>query len=521
VLNTTSEQAKPREPVGLVSQQAVKHVNQTTDSVNKNTLSTQQAQLAENSVHDTRTLSSRVNIHGTEEFKDFLHSFKELLNGSSPQENINLEILKTFLQASAGIIKGSHLEESHQDLHNFTDTAIKNSLTEINLDIPHQKSELSVKEAFQRLVVDIYTKLPHLIKREESSEQKKSLPKYTNKTFENIFNFIKPSTDLIIKNQMLLAKFGSVAHGLDAFVRVTNIGKAFEGQIGSLSMWWSKIMNPLGNILMGFESLAKNDLVDALARFSMIAKFTVKKAPNLGIPLGVFLSHKMAVLTAQNTGIIPDLQKSFSSMGESVGYYTNLYKKFLGTLAGELKENVSIPKKLENLATLYSYPVLAISSLIGSLTIKDQLNTPYARLIGFLRNSSGGLCDVTFTTQRMRKLKERAQENQEEKPKLGEMMKDYQISFMWKYLVNSLLDLSMRFWNQEKSVIIQSQISNSIYEMANAESGADHDEPAPKIKKLAPDAANNIVNLTRKLKPLLELPNNRNEEKILTKAKSA
>ena len=280
-------------------------------------------------------------------------------------------------------------------------------------------------------------------------------------------------------------------------------------------------MNPLGNILMGFESLAKNDLVDALTRFSMIAKFTVKEAPNLGIPLGIFLSHKMAVLTAQNTGIIPNLQKSFSSMGESVSYYTNLYKKFLGTLASELKENVSIPKKLENLATLYSYPVLAISSLIGSLTIKDQLNTPYARLIGLLRNSSGGLCDVTFTAQRMRKLEERAQENQEEKPKLGEMMKDYQISFMWKYLVNSLLDLSMRFWNQEKSVIVQSQISNSIYEMANAESGADHDEPAPKIKKLAPDAANNIVNFTSKLKPLLELSNSRNEEKILAKAKAA
>ncbi len=517
MLNTTSEQAKPREPVGLVSQQAVKHVNQT---VNKNTLSAKQAQLAENSVHDTKTLSSRVNIHETEEFKDFLHSFKELLNGSSPQENINLEILKTFLQASVGIIKGSHLEESHQDLHNFTDTAIKNSLAEINLDIPHQKSELSVKDTFKELIEGIYTQAPQLIKKIQEDVDP-ALPKYTNKTFENIFNFIKPLTDLITKNQMLLAKFGSVAHGLDAFVRVTNIGKAFEGQIGSLSMWWSKIMNPLGNILMGFESLAKNDLVDALTRFSMIAKFTVKEAPNLGIPLGIFLSHKMVVLTAQNTGIIPNLQKSFSSMGESVSYYTNLYKKFLGTLASELKENVSIPKKLENLATLYSYPVLAISSLIGSLTIKDQLNTPYARLIGLLRNSSGGLCDVTFTAQRMRKLEQRAQENQGEKPKLGEMMKDYQISFMLKYLMNSLLDLSMRFWNQEKSVIIQSQISNSIYEMANAESGADHDEPAPKIKKLAPDAANNIVNFTSKLKPLLELSNSRNEEKILAKAKAA
>ncbi len=502
MLNITSEQAKLQEPVGLSGQQADKHVKpEVTNSVNKSTLSTPEAQLAENSTLDTKILSSKTRLHETEEFRDFLHSFKDLLNSSTPEQNINLDILKTFLKASAGIITGSHLEESHQGLHKFTDEAIKNSLTEINLDIPHQESKLSIKDSLKELIEGIYAKAPQLIK-ESQEENTPELPKYTNKTFETIFNSIKPVTDLITKKQIPLSVFGSITHGLDALSRVTGFGKNYEKQIGDLSMWWSKVVNPLGNILMGIESLAKNDLVDALTRFSMIAKFTVKEPANLGIPLGLFLSHKMAVMTAQNTGVIPNVQKSFKSMGESVSYYVDFYKKFLGTLSKQLTENVGIAKKLENLSVIYSYPTLAISSIIGAFTIKDQLNTPYARLIGFLRNSSGGACDISFSLQRMRKLIEMAKENQEEKPKLKDFFKDYQISFMWKYLVNSILDLTMRIWNDPKSVTIQSQISNSIYEIANAESGQDHDEPAPKINKLAPDGANNIVKLTQRLKSI-------------------
>ena len=61
MLNITSEQAKLQEPVGLVSQQADKHVKQetTTNLVNKSILSTQESQLAANSAHDTKILSSK------------------------------------------------------------------------------------------------------------------------------------------------------------------------------------------------------------------------------------------------------------------------------------------------------------------------------------------------------------------------------------------------------------------------------------------------------------------------------
>jgi hypothetical protein len=104
----------------------------------------------------------------------------------------------------------------------------------------------------------------------------------------------------------------------------------------------------------------------------------------------------------------------------------------------------------------------------------------------------------------MRKLIETAKENQQEKPKLKDFFKDDEISFMWKYLTNSLLDLTMRIWNDPKAVTVQSQISNSIYEIANAESGQDHEEPKSKILKAPLNAANNIVHLTHRLKSINE-----------------
>ena len=53
-------------------------------------------------------------------------------------------------------------------------------------------------------------------------------------------------------------------------------------------MWWSKMINPLGNVLQGMESLAKNNIVDALSRFSLLFKLGVKEPANLGVPVGTF-----------------------------------------------------------------------------------------------------------------------------------------------------------------------------------------------------------------------------------------
>ena len=89
----------------------------------------------------------------------------------------------------------------------------------------------------------------------------------------------------------------------------------------------------------------------------------------------------------------------------------------------------------------------------------------------------------------------------------------------------------MRFKKDPNTTTILSQFSNANYEIANALSAvhhadpyaqdlvksdtADHDKAAPEIKKLPLDGANNIVNYTPNLKPLLD---NQNKGKTLAQA---
>jgi len=320
--------------------------------------------------------------------------------------------------------------------------------------------------------IHIATKAEDSPSTEEASKtplkEEGNLHVYTNPSWEKVFKAIKPITDMITKNQITLSKFGSFTHGLDAFVRVTGIGKGIEEQVGALSMWWSKAVNPLGAILKGFESLAKNNLVDALIKFSLLSKLSVKVAPNLGIPLGVYLADAMTKLISINSGIVGEVKDSFNSMSESITYNKDFYKKFFKEIIHRVKNATTLGSKLENLAVFYGYSVLPISSILGVFTMKDQINTPWARIIGFFRNSSGGLCDITFSLQRMRKFKEMAKEKGEKAPDLKTLFKDPQMNFMINYLINSFLDLTMRFWKDPRLGIIQAQISNSIYEIANA-----------------------------------------------------
>jgi hypothetical protein len=190
--------------------------------------------------------------------------------------------------------------------------------------------------------------------------------------------------------------------------------------------------------------------------------------------------------------------------------------------------------KLENAAVLYAYPTLAISSAIGTPTIGNQINTPYARRLGFFRSSSGGLCDVTFTLQRIRKMKAWFKKNLGETPTIKDFLKDHQIRFMTFYNIDSFISNIMRFKKDPNTTTILSQFSNAMYEIANALSAvhhddpyakdlvksdtADNDKPAPEINKLTPEGANNIVNYTPNLKPLLELSNNQNKGKSLAQA---
>jgi hypothetical protein len=303
---------------------------------------------------------------------------------------------------------------------------------------------------------------------------------HTNQVFSKIYKLVEPLVEVVSKNRMNMSYLGALNHGLDAFARVKKLGNNIEKPLGEVSLWWSKALNPLTDILQGFECLAKNNLPEALARFSLLFKLTVNEPANLGMPLGAYLSNKMAKYTAQNIGIEPQIKTSFSSFGESVKYNIDFYKKFLSEVFNRFKKSDNLMDKFENAAVLYAYPTLAIASAIGTPTIGNQINTPYARLLGFFRNSSGGLCDVTFTLQRIRKIKDWFKKNLGKTPTMKDFLKDHQIQFMTFYNGDSFISNIMRFKKNPNTTTILSQFSNAMYEIANALSAVHHDDPYAK-----------------------------------------
>ena len=207
----------------------------------------------------------------------------------------------------------------------------------------------------------------------------------------------------------------------------------------------------------------------------------------------------MTLMSAENTGYVKKVKKEFNSIGESVSYHVDLYKGILKNYMDNIKKGV---KPLENLGLLYAVPALGVSSLLGTFMLKGEVNSPKAQMLGFLRNTSGGIWDVVFSKQRIDKINKLSEEATGKKASMKEILKDNQVQFMGLYFINSFLDLTMRWWKNPVFTIIQSQISNSVYEIANGLSGREvnpNDMVAhfEKMMDKKPETKNNIVNFNR------------------------
>lgn len=462
---------------------------------------------------DNEQIATKLDLHNSPKFKEFINLvYNSLTNNSEKTENhISLGTLSTLLKSTESIAVKHNFTELHKNLNEHHEEL--NKVHELNepVDLSHSFKEKNIKESIIRFIETIFQNEAELTNSSEDSVSKTStkIAKekfYKNKLFGGIYKSIKPFVDLIVKNQVNISLAGAASHGADALAKISefcnkvpSIPEGLEKPISGISMWWSKAINPLGNMLQGLESLAKNNIVDALARFSLIFKLGVKEPANLGVPVGTFLDHKMTMMSAENTGYVKKVRKEFDSIGESISYHVDMYKGILKNYWDNFKKG---EKPLENLGLLYAVPALGISSLLGTFMLKGEVNSIKAQILGFFRNSSGGIWDIVFNKQRIEKLQKLAKEATGEKAGLKDIFKDHQVRFMTLYLANSILDLTMRWWKNPVFTIIQSQISNSIYEIANGLSGKEdnpNDMVAQYEKMIASktQAQNNIVNFVR------------------------
>lgn len=425
---------------------------------------------------------TKLDLHKSPDFKGFINFVYSSLkkHKEKNENNISLATLSTLLKSTESHSKKHNFYDLHKNLNEHLEEL--NKIHELNepVDLSHSFKEKNIKDSIINFIETLFqyeTGLASDEKNTSSSANHKKLEEkvYKNKLFGRLYKSIKPLVDLVVKNQIKISTAGAISHATDAFARISeqssklpSIFKGFEKPVGDLSMLWSKAINPFGNILQGFESLAKNNIVDALARFSLIFKLNIKEPANLGVPVGTFLDHKMTMLSAENSGYVKKVKKEFDSMGESISYHIDIYKGLLKNCWDNFKKG---KKPLENLGLLYAVPALGISSLLGTFLLKGEVNSTKAQILGFLRNTSGGIWDLVFNKQRIDKLQKLAIKATGKKAGFKDILKDNQIRFMILYLTNSFLDLTMRWLKNPKLTIIQSQISNSIYEIANGLSG--------------------------------------------------
>ncbi|NQY79695.1 MAG: hypothetical protein HRT47_05220 [Candidatus Caenarcaniphilales bacterium] len=410
--------------------------------------------------------------------------YKHLKDEENTNKKFTLGVLLALVKASEEFLDHPEIQNSHIKLKQTSEDLAKTQEPHEEIDLNILSSEgTSFKDALIQHLEKIFEHKPDLIDSENASKEEKSPEKktekreYKNKFFGAIFNKIEPFVNWVTQKQVPISLIGSATHLGDALSQISenvpgipSIPKGLEKPLGKLSLWWSKAINPLGNILIGVKKLANNNLADALFRGSLLGKLTVKNPANLGVPVGAFLDYEISHMLAQMDGNVKELKEEFDSPMESLKYSANLYFNQLKSYWNKIKKGENL---IENIGMLYGVPMMGLSAIVGCLTLKDDVNGPWAKAVGFARNSSGGFMDIIFTKKRVQKIQETIEKSQGRKASLKEILSDHQIQFMVGYVSNSILDLTMRWWKNPVTTIIQSQISNSLYEIANGLVGKD------------------------------------------------
>ncbi len=445
--------------------------------------------------------------------------YKHLKDEGSENKKFTLGVLLALVKASEEFINHPEIQSSHLKLKHASEGISKTQEPHEEIDLNLLSSEgINFKDALIKHLEKLFKYKPELLSSENksqdeaSSEKQNKKKEYKNKFFGTIFNKIEPFVSWVTEKQVPISLIGSATHLGDALSQISEnipglptIPKGIEKPLGKLSLWWSKAINPLGNILIGVKRLANNNFADALFRASLLGKLTVKNPANLGVPVGAFLDYEISHLLAQMDGNVKELKEEFDSPMESLTYSAKLYFKQLKSYWDKIKKGENL---IENVGMLYGVPMLGISAIIGCLTLKNDVNGPWAKLVGFARNSSGGFMDIIFTKKRIQKIQETIEKSQGRKASLKEILSDHQIQFMAGYVSNSILDLTMRWWKNPIITIIQSQISNSLYEIANGLVGKDksliknnivanHQKIIDEREKTKNSAKNNMMNFER------------------------
>jgi len=235
---------------------------------------------------------------------------------------------------------------------------------------------------------------------------------------------------------VLISGIGAALHFLDSFIEGSNLPPAIKKISLNSSIWYSKLLTVLPNAIKGVGLLAQNDFFDGVSRiYSLVGKLFQSKPANFSISSGFFPGVQMVKFVI---GKEKYESQNFKSFGENISFFLNGLKESISSSFGKIKQGEDV---FENFLKAVVPLGLISSSLVGSATIGDEVSTPKARFIGFVRNFSGAGGDLLLL---MKAYKDAVLEHGKEKA-LDEVFKSTDFNVGFPYILASLGELINRY----------------------------------------------------------------------------
>lgn len=261
---------------------------------------------------------------------------------------------------------------------------------------------------------------------------------HENQFFKSLRTQLTPAIDGLNKGYrpVLISSIGAALHFLDSFIEGSELPEPIKKLSYNSSIWYSKAITVLPNALTGIDSLVKNDFVDGISRiYSLVAKLFQSKPANFSVSSGFFPGVQMAKLAI---GAEKYKAQNFKSFGENISFFCNGLKESIIDSWNKLKRG---EEPLENILKILVPSGLISSTLIGSSIIGDEVSTPKAKLIGFVRNLSGVGGDLWLINKAY---KEAKAEHGTEKA-FSEVLKSNDFKVGFPYIMASIGELLNRY----------------------------------------------------------------------------
>jgi hypothetical protein len=275
--------------------------------------------------------------------------------------------------------------------------------------------------------------LENITNKQELDENGKNI--YENAFFRKIADTVNPLVKSLNKGNrpVLISVLGASMHILDAVAESLKLPEPLRKLTYFASTNYSKFITHLPNTLTMFEDFAQNNPAFGIAKSFNLTKILQTEAANFSMSSGVVPGMLMA---RKHIGTEKYNARKFTSFGDNLKYTFN---EWMGANKGSINDIKNGKDPVGNLLKLFTAPALITSSAIGCIALKDEVNTPKAKFVGFFRNFGGASGDALLIQEAVKDIKEK-----HGKFDLKEFFKHPDVKIGLPYIVASVSEMMNR-----------------------------------------------------------------------------